>query len=433
MNTQITDRPSAGWRQVPRDLAYLLPGLPIAIASFTIMVTGFSLGAGLFVLAFLGLVVWIAMLGIARGFAVAERARVAVMEDRPVGPAYHRPASGKGLGRLFSYLRDPLAWREWGFGILILPIRCFTWSMTIAWTAGAFGGVTYALWEWALPRGDEAENQTLAELIGLGEGRLPDVLLNTAFGVVLLATLPYVLRAMAVTESSLVWGMLTNENAALRARADELSRSRQAVVQAEADTLRRVERDIHDGPQQRLVRLSMDLESAQRRFDDDPSAARPLLEGAVTQTKEALAELRAVSRGIAPPILTDRGLPAALAAATARCPVPTTLDVGADLAERLPSAIENAAYFVVTESLTNVAKHSDASSCAVSVVRVGDVLHVQVADDGRGGAHLGKGHGLAGLADRLAGVDGRLDVASPPAGGTVVTAELPIPAASTAR
>ncbi|WP_116952366.1 sensor histidine kinase [Jiangella endophytica] len=432
MNTQITDRPRAGWRQVPRDLAYLLPGLPIAIASFTIMVTGFFLGAGLFVLAFLGLIVWIAMLGTARGFGVAERARVALMEDRPVGPAYHRPASGKGLGRLFSYLRDPLAWREWGFGILILPIRCFTWSMTIAWTSAALGGTTYVLWEWSLPR-DDPGNETLAELIGLGDGRLADVALNTAIGLVFLVTLPYVLRAFALTESSLVWAMLTNENAALRARADELSRSRQAVVQAEADTLRRVERDIHDGPQQRLVRLTMDLESAQRRFEDDPEAARPLLEGAVTQTKEALAELRAVSRGIAPPILTDRGLPAALAAATARCPVPTTLDVGPDLAERLPSAIENAAYFVVTESLTNVAKHSQASACAVSVVRVDDVLHVQIADDGRGGAHLGKGHGLAGLADRLAGVDGRLDIVSPPAGGTTVTAELPIPAASTTR
>ncbi|SDU80914.1 sensor histidine kinase [Jiangella alkaliphila] len=432
MNTQITDRPRAGWRQVPRDLAYLLPGLPIAIASFTIMVTGFALGAGLFVLAFLGLIVWIAMLGTARGFAVAERARVALMEDRPVGPAYHRPASGKGLGRLFSYLRDPLAWREWGFGILILPIRCFTWSMTVAWTSAALGGTSYVLWEWALPR-DNDDNETLAELIGLGDGRLADVALNTGIGVVFLVTLPYLLRAFALTESSLAWAMLTNENAALRARADELSRSRTAVVQAEADTLRRVERDIHDGPQQRLVRLTMDLESAQRRFDDDPDAARPLLEGAVTQTKEALAELRAVSRGIAPPILTDRGLPAALAAATARCPVPTTLDVGQDLAERLPSAVENAAYFVVTESLTNVAKHSQATQCAVSVIRVGDVLHVQIADNGRGGAHLGKGHGLAGLADRLAGVDGRLDVVSPPSGGTTVTAELPIQAASTAR
>ncbi|WP_035812296.1 sensor histidine kinase [Jiangella gansuensis] len=427
MNTPSTDRPRAGWRQVPRDLGYLLPGLPIAIASFTVMVTGFALGAGLFVLAFLGLIVWITMFAAARGFAIAERARVAAMEGRPVGPAHHRSPTGSGLGRLFGYLRDPLAWREWGFGILILPIRCFTWSMTIAWAAAALGGTTYVLWEWSLPRND-ADNETLAELIGMGDGRLADVALTTTIGLVFLSTLPYVLRALAVTESSLVWGMLTNETAALRARTDELSRSREAVVQAEADTLRRVERDIHDGPQQRLVRLTMDLESAQRRFDEDPDTARPLLEGAVMQTKEALAELRAVSRGIAPPILTDRGLAAALAAATARCPVPTTLDVAVD---RLPTALENAAYFVVTEALTNVAKHSDAARCHVSVLRVGNSVHVQVTDDGRGGAHLGKGHGLAGLADRLAGVDGRLDIASPPGGGTTISADLPIPATST--
>ncbi|TDE02188.1 sensor histidine kinase, partial [Jiangella asiatica] len=260
MNTPSVDRPRAGWRQVPRDVGYLLPGLPIAIASFTLMVTGFSLGLGLFVLAFLGLAIWIATLGVARGFAAAERARVGAMEGRSVGPAYHRRPSGSGLGRLFSYLRDPLSWREWGFGILILPIRCFTWSMTIAWTSTALGGTTYGLWEWALPR-DDADNETLAELIGIGDGRLADILLTTGIGLVFLITLPYMLRAMAVTESSLVWGMLTNENAALRARAEELSRSREAVVQAEADTLRRVERDIHDGPQQRLVRLTMDLES----------------------------------------------------------------------------------------------------------------------------------------------------------------------------
>ncbi|WP_240723412.1 sensor histidine kinase, partial [Haloactinopolyspora alba] len=197
---------------------------------------------------------------------------------------------------------------------------------------------------------------------------------------------------------------------------------------AEADTLRRVERDIHDGPQQRLVRLTMDLESAQRRFDNhDHNTALPLLEGAVNQTKEALAELRAVSRGIAPPILTDRGLPAALAAATARNPIPTTLDTTLHDNERLPSSIENAAYFVVTEALTNAAKHADATQCTVTVHRLDNTLHVQITDNGRGGAHPGKGHGLTGLNDRLTGIDATLDITSPPGNGTTITAQLPIP------
>lgn len=416
-------RPRAGWRQLPRDLGYLLPGLPIAIFSFVVLITGFFLGLGLVVLALLGLVILAATLAIARGLAAAERARVGVMEGRTVGPVYHRPVSGGGLARFRGHLRDPQRWKEWGHGLLILPVRVFTWSLTITWTAAALGGTTYPLWAWALPEGDG--DQDLAELLGWDTPGA-DIVLNLGIGLVFAASLPYVTRVLAMTESSLAWAMLTNEAAALRARADELTRSRQAVVQAEADTLRRVERDLHDGPQQRLIRLTMDLQSAQRRLVDDPAAAAPFIDGALTQTQEALTELRALSRGIAPPILTDRGLAAALAAAAARCPVPVSLDVALDEDERLASSVENAAYFVVTESLTNVAKHSGADHCAVSVLRVGDVLHIQVSDNGRGGAHLGKGHGLAGLADRLAGVDGHLDVGSSPGAGTVIDAAIPL-------
>ncbi|TDE01829.1 sensor histidine kinase [Jiangella asiatica] len=380
-----------------RDLGYLLPGLPIAIAGFVAMITGLVLGIGLAVLAFVGFAILAGTLLLARRFAAIERKRVGWMERRPIGPVYYTSTRRRGLSHVVEYLRDRQSWRDWGFCVLILPVRVFTWSATIVWLGFTIGMTPLIVLAWVIAGGG-------------GFRGLP-------------LLLAHVLRGLATLEASLARGLLTNETATLRARAEELSRSREAVVQAEADTLRRVERDIHDGPQQRLVRLTMDLESAQRRFDDDPEAARPLLEGAVTQTKEALEELRAVSRGIAPPILTDRGLAAALAAAGARCPVPTTLDVVAD---RLPASIENAAYFVVTESLTNVAKHSGASQCAVSVLRVGDTLHVQVTDDGRGGAHLGKGHGLAGLADRLAGVDGRLDIASPPGSGTTISAELPI-------
>jgi signal transduction histidine kinase len=345
------------------------------------------------------------------------------MEGRPVGPVHHRTPTGSGLSRLFGHLRDPMSWREWAFLVIILPVRCFTWSFTLVWTVLSLS-VTYPLWGWALP--DPPDNQTLPELIGWHTPGA-EYVVYIGIGLFASATLPYFLRGLAVAESSLVWGMLTNETAALRSRADELTRSRQSVVQAEADMLRRVERDIHDGPQQRMVRLTMDLQSAQRRLADDPRSAQPLIEGALAQTQEALAELRALSRGIAPPVLTDRGLAAALAAAAGRCPIPTTLDVSMGASERLPAAVENAAYFVVAEALTNVAKHSDASSANVSVARVADVLHVQISDDGRGGAHIGKGHGLAGLADRLAGVDGALTISSPPAAGTVIDVAIPIP------
>lgn len=418
-------QPAATWRQVPRDLAYLLPGLPIALASFVTLVVGLALGVGLIPLALLGFVILFATLMAARGFATAERARVAAMAGTEVGPVFYRPFEGSGVRRFLAPLRDRQIWRDWLHGVVILAIRCATWSVTIAWTAGA-GSVTYVLWAWALPRDDDSRN-SLSELALGRESFAADLIETTLIGLVFLATLPKVLRVLARVESSFAWSLLTNENDALRARAEELSRSRAAVVQAEADTLRRVERDIHDGPQQRLVRLTMDLETAKRRMASDPDAATPLLDEALQQTEDALAELRALSRGIAPPILSDRGLHAALSAAAARCPVPVDLDVQLDDDTRLPAAVESAAYFVVVEALTNVAKHSGASQAEVSVVVVSDRLHAQVSDNGRGGAHVGKGHGLAGLTDRLAGVDGTLNISSPPGSGTVIDAEIPVP------
>jgi signal transduction histidine kinase len=402
-------RPTIGWRQLARDLGYLLPGMPLAISSFALMIAGAALGAGLVVVAFVGLAVMTATLLLARQFAALERLRVGAMERRTVTPVHYRRPTGGPVARMLQRLRDTQCWRDWLHGVLVLPIRVLTWSLTLAWLALTLGLAPLIVISWLIS----------------GSGGLKGLPRVLALG----------LRGLATIESAVAWALLTNESAAWQARAEELGRSRQAVVQAEADTLRRIERDIHDGPQQRLVRLTMDLQSAQRRLRDDPEAARPLVEEALAQTQEALTELRALSRGIAPPILTDRGLRAALAAAAARSPIPATLDVELGARERLPTAVENAAYFVVTESLANAAKHSDAGRCEVSVVahfpdQGGDprsVLFVQVRDDGHGGAHIGKGHGLAGLTDRLAGVDGVLAVDSPPAGGTTVTATIPIP------
>jgi signal transduction histidine kinase len=272
----------------------------------------------------------------------------------------------------------------------------------------------------------EGEYHGLFRLITGSSSRLGDIALNTAIGVFLLVSLPWVVRGLVAVRVGLARSLLTNQTAALRARTEQLSAGRRAAVQAEAQTLRRLERDIHDGPQQRLVRLNMDLEAAARRLDDDPDRARPLIDEALEQSRAALSELRALSRGIAPPILADRGLGAALAAAAARCPVQVSLDVALREDERLTAAVENTAYFVVTEALTNVAKHSRATHCAVTVSAAGELLLVQVRDNGRGDAHLGKGHGLAGLADRLTSVDGELDVVSPPGGPTVLTAQIPL-------
>ena len=197
-----------------------------------------------------------------------------------------------------------------------------------------------------------------------------------------------------------------------------------AAVTAEAAALRRLERDIHDGPQQRLVRLAMELGRAQHHLDSRPQAAREALADAVVQAQEALEELRALSRGIAPPILVDRGLREALRALAARCTVPVELDAG-PLNGRPDPAVESAAYFVIAEALTNVAKHSQARRCAIGLRHDEGTLRAWVTDDGVGGAALAKGHGLRGLDDRLRAAGGRLRVTSPRGGPTTIAAELP--------
>jgi signal transduction histidine kinase len=210
----------------------------------------------------------------------------------------------------------------------------------------------------------------------------------------------------------------------LAARVTELERSRERVVDAAEAERRRIERDLHDGAQQRLVALAMELGRAKARFADDLDAARNLVDQAHAQAKEALTELRNLVRGVHPPVLTDRGLDAALSGLAALCPVP--VDVHVDVPVRPRASVEAVAYFVVAEALTNVAKHSRASHAKVVVEGHGypGTLTVMISDDGIGGADPGS-PGLSGLADRVSGVDGRLMVESPKGGPTIIAAELP--------
>ena len=414
-----------------RRLGYELSGLPMAIASFSLVLTATIAGIALS-WSVIGLPVLAFALVLASGFGAIERRRIGWLEGT-VPPAYHRmPATGGYLRRSFGVLRDPQRWRDLAHALVIFPIRIVTFVLSVVFPVAGLGGTVYILWVWALPRPDR-DDYTLAELIGLGPSMFADVALTTTLGVIMLAASPFVIRGLSALDAGIARVLLSDESADLRARVDRLAVTRAAAVDAEARTLRKVERDIHDGPQQRLVRLTMDLQSAQRRLADDPTAAESLVSGALVHAQDALAELRALSRGIAPPVLADRGLGAALAAAAARSPIPVSLDVRLDPAQRLAPSVENALYYIVVESLTNVAKHADATHCSVTVERhypVGlpgsaEVVRAWVVDDGRGGAHVGKGHGLAGLVDRAAVLDGRVIVESPPGGPTVVFAEVP--------
>ncbi len=219
----------------------------------------------------------------------------------------------------------------------------------------------------------------------------------------------------------LITGMDITER---KGHEEELRRSRARIVEAASAERRRLERNLHDGAQQRLVSISLFLRLAEGKVESDPAGARDLLARAGDELAHALEELRELARGIHPAILTDRGLEPAIQALVTRSPVPVTLAEAPE--ERLPENVEAAAYYVVSEALANVAKYAQASAATVRVARLNGRTVVEVADDGIGGADPTRGTGLRGLADRVEALDGRLEVESPPGRGTTIRAEIPV-------
>jgi signal transduction histidine kinase len=217
---------------------------------------------------------------------------------------------------------------------------------------------------------------------------------------------------------------LENErlDAELKARLEELTSSRTRIVEAGVAERRRLERNLHDGAQQRLVSLALNLRMARKKLSDDPETAGELLDASAKELDLALEELRELARGIHPAVLTDRGLDAALESLAGRAPVPVELHNDSD---KLPEAVESAAYFVVSEALTNMAKYADATRATVQLERQNGFVLIAVSDDGVGGADPAAGSGLRGLGDRLSALDGRLEVDSAPGRGTTVRARIP--------
>ena len=212
---------------------------------------------------------------------------------------------------------------------------------------------------------------------------------------------------------------------ALRTRVDDLRDARQRILAAADEERRRIERDLHDGAQQRLVAMTLTLRLAEARLTSDPESAAQLVRQAREEAQLAIDELRELARGIHPALLSDRGLGAALEALATRAPVPVQVS-GVPSSDQLCQAVEAAAYFVTAEALTNVAKYAHATEAFVHLSLVDDCLHLEVRDDGVGGADPSTGSGLRGLRDRVDALDGHLQVDSPPGGGTILTVELPV-------
>jgi signal transduction histidine kinase len=394
-----------------------LAGWVVGVVFFLIVAFGIAIGFGSLPLALVGLPVLGLTLRCAGWLAAEERARFALLLGVriPAWPADPRRGYRWLLVPRRATLTGRQTWGTVGYGLLEVVVTTVSAALCLVVWAVGLVMITLPLYGGLLPGGSP-------HIGGLAiHGSL--YLTSVAGGVALLLAAPQLTRGLAVADAALARRLLAPPSD-LAARVTELERSRERVVDAAEAERRRIERDLHDGAQQRLVALAMELGRAKTKFADDVDAARDLVDQAHAEAKAALTELRNLVRGVHPPVLTDRGLDAALSGLAALSPVP--VDVQVDVPVRPKAAVEAVAYFVVAEALTNVAKHSRAQHATVVVEGHGypGTLNVVISDDGIGGADA-DGAGLAGLADRVSGVDGTLSVESPSGGPTVISAVLP--------
>ena len=396
---------------------HLLAGAAIGLVALFVLLVGLATGVGLMPLFLVGIPILWTTVWLGAWFARAERARFALLLGELIAPPPGRPPlAGVSVAGIWRSLAVPGAWRQLGYAVLRFPLSVAQAAIVVAAWSFSLAAIALPGYNASLPRGG-------VDIAGAVLRGPVVAVIAVVVGVLLLVAAPRLTKAMAMTDIAVARRLLSRPGRAeLAARIDELERSRAGVVDAAEAERSRIERDLHDGAQQRLVALAMELGRAKAKLANDPAAAETLIGAAHEQAKQVLVELRNLVRGVHPPVLTDRGLDAASSGLAALCPVPVTLRI--DLPARPSATAEAIAYFVVAEALTNVAKHAAATRAEVSIERIGDMLHIVIMDDGNGGADPA-GKGLSGLAGRLAGVDGRLMVTSPIGGPTVIEAELP--------
>jgi signal transduction histidine kinase len=419
-------------RRTWSELLFMMAGMPIALLG--IVFVGLTMAGGvLLAITFVGIALIGAAVRGARGFGRMQRRLAAALLDEAIDdPEPFLPRPGY-LGWLQSALRDRTGWRAMAYLAIKVPLALVAFLTAFSLWWDAFRCLTYPVWgignrgsipEWGVVRIFFQPGYLSPGSIG------PGVVLATLItGVIFFFAAPWPVRFFDYLDRLLMRTLLAPD--AMTVRVRNLEQARTQTVDASAATLRRIERDLHDGTQAQLVALAMRLGMAKEKLADpdkvDVDQIRDLVNAAHKGAKEAIVELRDLARGIHPPAL-DVGLEGALATLAARSTVPTELSVTID--ERPSPAIEAIAYFCVAELMANVAQHAVASRASVSCAQQGRWLRLVVRDDGVGGAQAvstgSTSSGLSGLADRVRTVDGNLEVTSPPRGPTVVTVDLPL-------
>jgi signal transduction histidine kinase len=400
-----------------RRILYLLLALPLGVIEFSFLVTALSFGFGT-AITLIGIPVLVGTVWAWRWLAELERRLIHGLLGNEIPSPYRpEPKDASWWKRLGARLSDPATWKDLAFLLLQLPLGIVSFTIAVSVLGLGLGLLFAPAYYWALESGDW--------IAAVNVDTLPEAIAAVPVGaLVLLVGIPG-LSALGRLYGWLASQLLgSNADPVLTAQVSELQDARTRIIAAADAERRRIERDLHDGAQQRLVALALNLRMAEQRAATGDPAAAELVRQAGEEANLALKELRDLARGIHPAILTNRGLPAALEDLASRATVP--VEVVAAPEQRLPDPIEAAAYFVVSECLANVGKHAEATSATVSVTAADGHLSVVVADDGVGGASLENGSGMQGLADRVGALSGTLAVESPPGEGTRVVASIPL-------
>jgi signal transduction histidine kinase len=420
---RLINDPDAFWKRVRElpgvrswkilsDSLFLALNFVLGVVTFVTLLVLFVVGVATSI-AIVGIPILFVTFGIVMYLAQLERSRIRMFTGVNIPSPYREIPTTVGFWkRSWMVMRSAALWRDTVYLFLLFPIGILSLmlvsipvSFIVTPIITLFGGTNSVLGFWTV----DSFGESLFALVT---------------GAILLYPLSIAINLAALLHVRVAERFLGNSvEEILSERVEELTESRSAVMRAMHLERRRIERDLHDGAQQRLVSLAMELGLAREKLETDPEGARKLIDASHEDAKLVLQELRELVRGIHPAVLTDRGLDAAISAVAGRSRIPVSVDV--KLPERLPEEVEGTAYFVVVEALTNIARHSRAKHAEVSIRRRGNWLKVVIEDDGIGGANMENGSGLRGLRDRILALDGVFHLMSPVRKGTTIEVDIP--------